>query len=58
VPPGDADDPVRVTFVEAAEADPDRYVLCHDPAPEKLPDEVLARLARLIATRRSALTSH
>jgi dTMP kinase len=57
VPPDSAPAAVRATLVEAAEADPDRYVLCYVATPAHLPDEVLERLGRLIAARRSGLAT-
>ena len=57
VPEEGAEDPVGDTFLDAAGADPDRYVLCFDAAPDVLPDAVIDKLTRLIDTRRSVLVS-
>ena len=57
VPDENGDDPIGDTFIDAAGADPDRYVLCYDDVPTVLPDSVIERLARLIDTRRTTLVS-
>jgi dTMP kinase len=57
VPDVNGDDPIGDTFIDAAGADPDRYVLCYDEAPTMLPDSVIKRLSRLIDTRRAGLVS-
>jgi dTMP kinase len=60
VAPGESDldtDAVAATLVEAAHADPDRYVLCAAEVPDALPPPVLERLRRLIETRASLLAA-
>jgi dTMP kinase len=52
--PTDSDaDAVAATLLEAADADPDRCVLCSGEMPRSLPQPVLDRLHRLIRTRGS-----
>jgi dTMP kinase len=46
---------VTATLLQAADADPDRCVLCPPQVPDVLPAAVLERLQRLIKTRSSAL---
>jgi dTMP kinase len=46
---------VAATLLEAADADPDRCVLCSGEMPRSLPQPVLDRLHRLIGTRGSLL---
>jgi dTMP kinase len=55
VPREEEDDPVGAILLEAAGADPDRYLLCYDDAPAALPANVFDRVGRLIDTRRSTL---
>jgi dTMP kinase len=45
------------TLLEAADADPERCVLCPPELPEVLPDAVLERLRRLADTRASLLVT-
>ncbi|WP_375477418.1 bifunctional MFS transporter/dTMP kinase [uncultured Jatrophihabitans sp.] len=48
---------VARTLVEAADADPDRYVLCHGELPDALPEVVRDRLARLLEQRAPLIPS-
>ena len=48
-------DAVAAALLEAADADPDRCVLCPAAIPPALPQPVLDRLHRLVATRNSLL---
>ncbi|MFN2562876.1 MAG: bifunctional MFS transporter/dTMP kinase [Jatrophihabitans sp.] len=48
-------DAVAATLLEAADADPDRCVLCSGEMPRSLPQPVLDRLHRLMRTRGSLL---
>jgi dTMP kinase len=48
---------VAATLLEAADVNPDRYVLCPREVPDALPQPVLDRLQRLIETRRSVLAA-
>ena len=57
VPDAAEDDPVRDTLLDAVGTDPDRCVACYEQLPMMLPDDVIARLGRLVDTRRSALAS-
>jgi dTMP kinase len=50
-------DAIEHTLLDAADADPDRCVLCPVPAPATLPDAVLDRLRRLVDTRASLITA-
>jgi dTMP kinase len=55
---GDVDlDAVHRTLLEAADNDPDRCIVCADPAPDALPAAVLERLQRLIDARASVLAT-
>jgi dTMP kinase len=55
---GDVDfDAVHRTLLEAADHDPDRYIVCPDPEPAALPAAVLERLQRLIDARASVLAT-
>ena len=47
-------DAIAATLLEAADADPGRYVLCPPDVPDTLPAEVAERLGRLIDYRRLA----
>jgi dTMP kinase len=54
--PGDGDAAaIAATLLEAADADPDRCVVCPTEVPDALPAVVLERLRRLIKMRSSAL---
>jgi dTMP kinase len=46
---------IRHTFLEAADADPDRCIVCPVEVPPTLPEAVLERLQRLIDARASVL---
>jgi dTMP kinase len=46
---------VQATMLEAADADPDTYIVCPVDVPDVLPDEVQQRLQRLLRTRASAI---
>jgi dTMP kinase len=48
---------VRTALVEAADADPDRCLLCPEAVPAALPDEMVDRLQRLIDARASVLAT-
>jgi dTMP kinase len=50
-------DAVAHTLLEAADADPDRCVVCPADAPDALPAPVLDRLRRLVETRASLLAA-
>jgi hypothetical protein len=50
-------DAVAATLLEAADADPDRCVLCPPQVPPTLPKLVIDRLHRLIETRASAIAT-
>jgi dTMP kinase len=55
---GDVDlDAVHRTLLEAADNDPDRCIVCADPAPDALPAAVVERLQRLIDARASVLAT-
>jgi dTMP kinase len=48
---------VRAALLEAADADPDRCILCPEEVPPALPTEVVERLQRLIDARASVLAT-
>jgi len=48
---------VEAALLEAADADPDRCILCPESAPSRLPERVVVRLQRLIDARASVLAT-